>query len=258
MIVCSYLLSQGWDQSSTWLWICIFLLTWIPSYYFCLHPFWRVLIPATSVSGSAGYEVGFIFILWLTRVWNALPQAYWRRERKWAAKGRTSTPTYYSLISVLPHSARPGAGVWRRHWCSSSVYVWISHDCLQNIAGSSRSFGVISTHQDDRCFLGGRRLPGSQAPGFYSLQSEWEDLCRISAPSTWTLRSTRETGESHYRNKTDATNSNTDNNKTADGDTRRRPVGKIFKGMLLSKLNSLAHISTVDMPAKIQLQVHQG
>ncbi|XP_078110439.1 serine/threonine-protein kinase pim-1 [Sander vitreus] len=27
--------------------------------------------------------------------------------------------------------------------------------------------------------------------------------------------------------------------------------------MLLSKLNSLAHISTVDMPAKIQLQVHQ-
>lgn len=31
----------------------------------------------------------------------------------------------------------------------------------------------------------------------------------------------------------------------------------ILKGMLLSKLNSLAHISTVDMPAKIQLQVHQ-
>ncbi|CAB1329674.1 unnamed protein product [Coregonus sp. 'balchen'] len=28
--------------------------------------------------------------------------------------------------------------------------------------------------------------------------------------------------------------------------------------MLLSKLNSFAHISTVDMPAKIQLQVHQG
>ncbi|XP_021422682.2 serine/threonine-protein kinase pim-1 [Oncorhynchus mykiss] len=28
--------------------------------------------------------------------------------------------------------------------------------------------------------------------------------------------------------------------------------------MLLSKLNSFAHISTVDMPAKIQLQIHQG
>ncbi|CAB1335996.1 unnamed protein product [Coregonus sp. 'balchen'] len=28
--------------------------------------------------------------------------------------------------------------------------------------------------------------------------------------------------------------------------------------MLLSKLNSFAHISTVDMPAKIQLQMHQG
>lgn len=28
--------------------------------------------------------------------------------------------------------------------------------------------------------------------------------------------------------------------------------------MLLSKLNSFAHISTVDMPAKMQLQVHQG
>ena len=28
--------------------------------------------------------------------------------------------------------------------------------------------------------------------------------------------------------------------------------------MLLSKLNSFTHISTVDMPAKIQLQVHQG
>lgn len=32
---------------------------------------------------------------------------------------------------------------------------------------------------------------------------------------------------------------------------------EILKGMLLSKFNSLAHISTVDMPAKMQHQVHQ-
>lgn len=36
-------------------------------------------------------------------------------------------------------------------------------------------------------------------------------------------------------------------------------LDRIYKDMLLSKLNSFAHISTVDMPAKIQqLQAHQG
>lgn len=51
------------------------------------------------MSGPAGYEVGFIFIWWLTWVWNADLESYWLQRTE---EGGDVGAYYYSLITVLP------------------------------------------------------------------------------------------------------------------------------------------------------------
>lgn len=76
--------------------------TWIHNYYFSLPR--AFLIPATSVSGSAGCGVGFIFIWWLTCVWTAFCSSIGADSRKGRGDNdvrRIGTPSYYGLITVL-------------------------------------------------------------------------------------------------------------------------------------------------------------